>query len=140
MNYAQLKEFFETLTPNIRSKDFEIIYDKNIHFKDPFNDVIGVHAVYEIFSHMYRNLNEPKFVLNEYVQKENVLYIHWQFNFMFKNEEKVQSFDGVSRLVLNEQEKIIEHIDYWDAAEHMYGKLPLIGSILRYIKRKIVRS
>ena len=140
MNYALLKEFFETLTPNTLLKDFEKIYAKNVHFKDPFNDVVGIDAVYEVFSHMYRNLNEPKFVLNEYVQKENVLYIHWQFIFMFKNENKVHSFDGVSRLVLNEQGKIIEHIDYWDSAEHMYGKLPLIGSILRYIKRKIVRS
>jgi len=140
MNHAALKEFFETLAPNTRAKAFENIYDKNVHFKDPFNDVIGLDGVYKIFSHMYRNLNEPKFLLHEFVQKENVLYIHWQFHFMFKNETKAHSFDGLSRLVLNEEQKIIEHIDYWDAAEHMYGKLPLIGSILRYIKRKIVKS
>jgi hypothetical protein len=29
------------------------------------------------------------------------------------------------------------HQDHWDAGQHFYQKLPVIGAIIRFIKRKI---
>jgi len=29
------------------------------------------------------------------------------------------------------------HRDYWDAAEELYEHLPLVGSLLRWLKRRI---
>lgn len=109
-------------------------------FKDPFNVVEGVKEVHKIFAHMYRNLENPRFIITEYVDKEHIAYVKWDFIFSFKGEEKENRFEGVSRLTMNTEDKVISHIDFWDAAEHMYEKLPLIGSVLRFIKRKIVRS
>jgi hypothetical protein len=28
------------------------------------------------------------------------------------------------------------HRDYWDAAEELYEKLPLLGSLMRFLKRQ----
>ena len=28
------------------------------------------------------------------------------------------------------------HRDYWDAAEELYEKLPLVGSLMRWLKRQ----
>jgi hypothetical protein len=28
------------------------------------------------------------------------------------------------------------HRDYWDAAEELYEKLPLLGSLMRWLKRR----
>ena len=81
----------------------------------------------EYLSHMYQNLDNPRFVINEYMDKENVIYVKWDFLFAFKGKKDENSFEGVSRLVVNEQGKVISHIDYWDAAEHMYEKMPLVG-------------
>jgi steroid delta-isomerase len=134
-----VKSFFETLSEETSVEHFTELYDESVSFKDPFQDVRGVTAVHAVFEHMYRNLDDPRFIIREYLKKESIVYVKWEFLFAFKNEEKKQSFEGVSRLELNDAGKVKEHIDYWDAAEHMYEKMPLIGSILRYIKRKIVR-
>jgi hypothetical protein len=49
-------------------------------------------------------------------------------------------FEGVSRLKMNDEGRVIEHIDYWDAAEHLYAKMPIIGWLIGIIKRRIARS
>ena len=137
MTEEKITLFFENLTEETTIEQFKTIYDENISFKDPFNEVGGIKAVYSVFSHMYRNLDKPRFVITEYMEKENIIYVKWNFLFAFKGEKKESSFEGVSRLIVNEDDKVISHIDYWDAAEHIYEKVPLLGSLLRYIKRKI---
>jgi hypothetical protein len=39
-------------------------------------------------------------------------------------------------LVLDEAGRITLHRDYWDAAEELYEKLPLIGGLMRWLKRR----
>ena len=29
------------------------------------------------------------------------------------------------------------HRDYWDAAEELYEKLPLLGALMRWLKRRV---
>lgn len=140
MREEKITHFFETLHSKTPIENFRTIYDDKVTFKDPFNVVNGITSVYEIFAHMYQNLDNPRFVINEYVDKNNVAYVKWEFIFAFKGEKKENSFEGVSRLQINTEGKVVSHVDFWDAAEHMYEKMPLIGSVLRFIKRKIARS
>lgn len=140
MTKDKLTHFFETLHSGTSMDSFRSIYDDKVLFKDPFNSVEDIDSVYEIFVHMFQNLDNPRFVITEYIDKENIIYVKWDFNFAFKGQKDENSFEGVSRLVVNKQGKVISHIDYWDAAEHMYEKMPLVGSLLRFIKRKIAVS
>ena len=48
-----------------------------------------------------------------------------------------RSFDGMSEIMFNDQGLIMSHIDYWDAAEHVYEHVPLLSSIIRFVKRKL---
>ncbi|GIT99940.1 hypothetical protein TSL6_04470 [Sulfurovum sp. TSL6] len=140
MNQEKLSHFFETLNEGVDIESFGIIYDVDVVFKDPFNKVKGIRAVYEIFEHMYQALDKPRFIIKEYIDRGNVVYVKWDFIFTFKGEKNENRFEGVSRLQINNQGKVISHVDFWDAAEHMYEKMPVIGTILRLIKRKISRS
>lgn len=140
MTNEKISHFFESLNEDTSLEVFRTIYDDEVVFKDPFNEVKGSDAVYKIFAHMYRNLDKPRFVITEYMEKENIIYVKWDFLFAFKGKKKESSFEGVSRLVVNGDDKVISHIDYWDAAEHIYENIPLVGSLLRFIKRKIAIS
>jgi hypothetical protein len=39
-------------------------------------------------------------------------------------------------LEFNEQGLVSVHRDYWDAAEELYEKLPLLGALMRWLKRQ----
>ena len=139
MNTQTIKTFFETLNQETTLLAFAEIYARDVYFKDPFNQTHGVPAVYEIFQEMYMTLDTPRFEILECVDKGQVAYVKWRFIFYFKGKSEEQGFEGVSRLTVNAEDKIVSHIDYWDAAEQVYEKIPLIGSILRYLKRKIAK-
>lgn len=137
MNKETITHFFETLHQGASVESFSTLYDDTIVFKDPFNEVSGIKAVYGIFEHMYNTLNHPRFIIQEYVEHQNVAYVKWDFIFAFKGEKEEINFEGVSRLEMNADGKIITHIDFWDSAEHIYEKMPLLGTVLRFVKKKI---
>ena len=140
MNKETLTQFFETLNREVSIEEFHTIYDDAVVFKDPFNEVKGIRAVYTIFEHMYKTLDDPRFIINEYIEIQDIAYVNWDFIFTFKNTKNEISFEGVSRIQMNAEGKIILHVDFWDAAEHIYEKMPILGSVLRFIKHKIVRN
>ena len=103
-------------------------------FKDPFNDVTGIEQINKVFHHMFEVLDTPKFIIYEAVLESDVAYIKW--NFTGVSNAKQLKLVGLSRVVFNDRGLVSEHVDYWDASEQFYMKLPVIGSILRFIRNK----
>ena len=44
---------------------------------------------------------------------------------------------GASHLRFATDGRIALHRDYWDAAEELYEKLPLLGALMRWLKRRV---
>ena len=43
----------------------------------------------------------------------------------------LQTIEGMSDITLNEEGRILSHLDYWDSLNGLYVKLPFIGLIYR---------
>ena len=113
-------------------------YAPQTQFKDPFNEVQGLDAVQRIFAHMFTALHEPRFVVTTRVVQGQQCFLTWEFLFRFKSfqQDTQQTVRGASHLVLDEQGLITLHRDYWDAAEEMYEKFPLVGGLMRWLKKR----
>ena len=129
--------YFETLTP-ISVAALETYYDPQARFKDPFNQVQGVAAIRHIFEHMFVALDAPRFIITGQVAQGRQCFMTWEFRFRFKRflRGTEQTILGTSHLVFSEQGLITLHRDYWDAAEELYEKLPVVGSLMRWLKRR----
>ncbi len=134
---GRLVVFFETLTQTSVA-DLPLIYAPDARFKDPFNDVKGCAAISAIFSHMFVALEAPRFVVIERIIQGGQCFLTWEFRFRFKNYKQTteQVILGASHIVFNEQGLVSLHRDYWDAAEELYEKLPIVGSVMRWLKRR----
>jgi len=128
---------FETLDPK-HIDTLEALYAPDARFKDPFNDVCGWPAIAAIFRHMDVSLVQPRFVITERIVDGRQCFLTWEFHFAFKRFSAGQSqcIHGGSHLVLDEAGRITLHRDYWDAAEELYEKLPVIGGLMRWLKRR----
>jgi len=135
MNRSTITHFFESIHPETPLSEYENVYNQNAFFKDPFHAVEGVEKIYTIFQNMYETLENPHFKILETAQNEKHLYVVWEFH--FKRSGKADSFEGMSQLRIGEHGKITSHIDFWDAGEHVYAKLPLLGTLIRYVKNRI---
>jgi len=129
--------FFETLTPQSIER-FSQFYTEDAYFKDPFNEVRGVPAIQRIFQHMYQTLDEPHFVVTARMVEGEQVFLSWDFHFRFRNfkTSELQTIRGATHLRLAHDGRIRSHRDYWDAAEELYEKLPLVGALMRWLKRR----
>jgi steroid delta-isomerase len=127
---------FEQLTPADLPR-LDEFYAPDACFKDPFNEVTGVPAIVAVFDHMYRSLHEPRFVVHEAVQQEDQVFVTWDFLFRFRRfSDEPQRVRGASHLRFAADGRIALHRDYWDVAEELYEKLPAVGALMRWLKRR----
>ncbi len=129
-------DFFEHLKPG-DLPHLGRFYAADTRFKDPFNEVVGIEAVTGIFRHMFDSLDEPRFVVRDVVVQGDQAFLAWDFRFRMRRFDRAeQCIRGGSHLLLAEDGRIREHRDYWDAAEELYEKLPLVGALMRCLKRR----
>ena len=134
---CRIVELFENLSPQ-RLPELSALYTDSARFKDPFNEVCGVIPIQQIFEHMYVALDQPRFVVTGRVVQGQQCFLTWDFLFAFKNYHRgeTQTVRGASHLVLDPQGLIVLHRDYWDAAEELYEKLPVVGALMRWLRRR----
>lgn len=134
---ARVATLFETLTPADVARLGEF-YAGDARFKDPFNEVQGVPAIQQVFEHMYRALESPRFVVRDVVAEGDQAFVSWEFRFRFRRFDRrtEQCVRGGTHLVFAADGRIALHRDYWDAAEELYEKLPGVGALMRWLKRR----
>ncbi len=132
--------FFETLSPQ-SLEQLAMLYTADAYFKDPFNEVNGVAEIQRIFRHMYVALDTPHFVVTGRVVDGDHCFLTWEFRFKFRrlSTQVNQVVRGVSHLQLTPEGRIHTHRDYWDAAEELYEKLPVLKHLMLWFKRQINR-
>jgi hypothetical protein len=133
----QVVDFFEKLSPESLVQ-IDQIYAPHARFKDPFNEVQGLPAIEAIFRHMYVALEAPHFVVTQQIVQGTHCMLTWEFRFRFKRFKQAedQVILGATHLEFSDAGKILLHRDYWDAAEELYEKLPLVGSLMRWLKNR----
>ena len=132
----RIQQFFETLAPADLQRLADI-YTADAHFKDPFNQVQGVAAIRHIFEHMFVSLDNPRFVIRDTLVQGDQCFLSWDFSFRMKRfNREVQIIRGGSHLKLAADGRIHDHRDYWDVAEELYEKLPVLGALMRWLKRQ----
>ena len=134
---TRLAAYFETLNPRSVAEVAKY-YASDARFKDPFNDVRGTAAISGIFEHMFETLEQPRFVVTKQVVQGAHCFMTWEFRFGFKRfkQGQPQVILGATHLEFSDQGLVTLHRDYWDAAEELYEKLPLLGGLMRWLKRK----
>jgi predicted ester cyclase len=107
----------------------------DVHFKDPFNDVNGVEAMRRVLGHMFENVRDIRFTVSHMATDGNVCFMSWRFDGQLR--DRAWSFNGTSVVSFNADGRVIEHIDHWDAAGDFYEHLPVIGHLLRFVRRRL---
>lgn len=133
----RLVGYFEQLSPQSVAQ-LGALYGAQARFVDPFNDVVGLSAIEGIFTHMFVALDAPRFVITTRIVQGQQCFLTWDFHFRFKSVHKdtPQCIRGGSHIVFSEQGLVALHRDYWDAAAELYEKLPVIGALMRWLKKR----
>ena len=137
MTIDELIDFYHGLAPESIAR-FPESYSADAYFKDPFNEVRGVAAIQHIFTHMFVALDSPRFVVTNQMTQGAQCFLTWEFRFAFRNFKKGQEqvILGSTHLVFSNEGLVTLHRDYWDAAQELYEKLPVVSSLMRWLRKR----
>jgi steroid delta-isomerase len=129
--------WYETLCPQTLERIPEL-YAADARFKDPFNEVAGCAAIERVFAHMFETTEAPRFRIVARVAGEREAFVSWMFGFRaLRREFEIR---GATHLLFDAHGKVVVHRDYWDAAEELYAKLPVLGALVRLLGRRFTAA
>ncbi|MFC4352717.1 nuclear transport factor 2 family protein [Fodinicurvata halophila] len=127
--------FFESLSPDTLPELSQHVTD-DVHFRDPFNDFTGRPRMERAFRHMFKLLDEVRFEVLDVAHSDTAAYLRWTMVYRRKQGPE-RRIEGMSEIALSEDGRVSAHIDHWDAAGQLYERLPVIGGILRSLRRRL---
>ncbi len=133
----RLVQFYEGMREETVAAELAQVYAVDATFKDPFNEVRGLAMIAAIFTHMYQQVEAPRFAVLTRIEQGSDAFLTWEFTFrMQRLGEGEQVIRGATHIRFDRRGRVAMHRDYWDVAEELYEKLPLLGSLMRWLKRR----
>lgn len=124
----------DTINQGILNK----LYSEDAVFIDPFHRIEGREALERYFQRLYRNVNSIEFQYGEAVSEGDRIFMEWQMVLSHPRLRKGQPVivEGATRFQLRDG-LVCVHRDYLDTAQMLYENLPVLGSIVRSIKKRM---
>ncbi len=111
------------------------LYDPNVKFEDPMHKVEGRAALLEYFKKLNAQLIYADFEFGTPIYNDNAAAISWTMTMALKKPKQVILIPGISHITFDTL--ILTQRDYFDVGASLYEKLPIMGPLLRWIKRKV---
>lgn len=107
---------------------------EDVRFCDPFNDLRGIEPLRRLLAHTRRQVPGARFEVLDRAWSEPSAYLKWRMRARVKviGDWRVE---GMSEVRFDPDGRVAEHLDHWDAACQFYGRLPLLGPLLRWLGR-----
>ncbi len=139
MNAAIIEQFCDTYQELSKNNFHELakIYSKDVIFIDAVHEIQGLDALQNYFSKLYENISFCQFEIEQTIVQQEQASIIWTMTFAHKKLKSGQSIsvNGCSHLKF--AEKIYYHRDYLDMGQMIYEHLPLFGSAVKFIKKRV---
>jgi steroid Delta-isomerase len=133
---AAVAAYFEALAPGTLAQ-LGSVYADDARFIDPFNDVTGLPGIRAVFAHMFATLDAPRFEVIESLTEGDQCVLTWNFAFRSKGQEKERVIHGASHLRFAADGRVAWHRDYWDPAREVYEGVPVLGAVMRWLRRRL---
>lgn len=120
-------------------EELSSIYSECVVFIDPVAKHKGIKAVEDYFRGLLHNADHCTFNIHEkLVTSVDSYTITWTMSYTSSrlNKNKPIKVDGISLLKIQES-KIVYHRDYYDLGQMVYEHVPLIGWLIKKIKRRM---
>ena len=114
------------------------LYSDDILFSDPLHERHGLIDVRRYFAELYANVSDLRFdfyAFDEVRQGEG--YLCWTMSYSHPRlaRGRLIRVEGCSHLRWHD--KVYCHRDYFDAGSLLYEHLPLFGTLIRWLKRRL---
>ena len=117
-------------------EEWESFYNKQVKFVDPTQVKNGIDQFIKAQKGLIKRCDDIFLKSHSIAINKNVAFVEWTMGLKIKGLEFL--YDGATRLIFDEDGKVIEHRDYFDFCSGTFGNIPVIGSFFRWLYAKFV--
>jgi steroid Delta-isomerase len=133
---ARYGRFWSRLRPET-TRELLALARPDLVFRDPFNELRGAATVVAMLDHLFEQARDVRFTVTAAARSGAVAFYRWDFSCRLRRPAIELPIAGVSEVRFDEAGLVAAHIDHWDAAAQVYERLPLLGPVLRRIRRRL---
>jgi hypothetical protein len=128
---------------NTCTEKLSTVYTDDVSFTDPLHRIQGLEALKGYFDSLYENVTSCRFDFHDTRRQDDTAFVTWTMHLAHPRLAGGRPFrvEGCSRLVFaaDGSGRVAVHRDYFDAGELLYERLPLLGGVVRRLKRRLAR-
>ncbi len=135
----QLVELWERTYNESGKPDWSYLlpyYAEDIHFVDPVQEIHGIEEFRAMVERLARRTKDAHMKVLYVLLNGNTAFVEWVLTINFRNTRKVPMY-GLSRLILNDEGKIVDQHDLYDLWGAIWTNIPLIGKLYRAFMKRV---
>ncbi len=136
----RFRAFFSDFSPSKIGQLVEQTYAEDAWFNDTLKTVEGLTELRRYLTHSAEAVDACKVEVDEICSNgAGDYYARWRMMIQFKRFKRGQRTHsiGMSHLRFNAQGKVVLHQDYWDSSQGLFEHVPVLGWMIRAIKRRV---
>ena len=132
-------KFLESIGTPGSAKAASELYSENIHFSDALILTKDKQVIVKHFSDLEAAGNQVKVTMHQKLISGNDIFLVWSMEARFTpiRREMISDSLGVTHLRFDEAGKVILHQDFWDSTEGFFRHIPVLGSVVNSVKRRV---
>lgn len=133
-------EFFSSFAPDRIEHLLEKTYTTDVYFNDTLKAIRGSKDLAHYLKESAAAVEDCRVQVLDHSRTEAGEYlVRWKMKIRFKKLRRgVDTWTvGVSHLRFSDDGRVVYHQDYWNAADGLYEHIPLLGGMIRAIKRRL---
>lgn len=137
-NKEKIQFFFDKLSKDNMSL-VEEFYHPQVDFTDPVGHIKGSEKIKAYYGNMYQNVKSINFKFNNFYEAGDTVVAIWTMTLETEqlNGGSPFSVDGNSVIKFDDSGKAIYHRDYFDMGAFIYERLPVVGFVIKKIRKRL---
>jgi len=111
-------------------------YSEDVVFEDPTQKKKGLKAYLDAQEGLLRRCDDVLLKPLAIACDGNTAFVEWEMGLKIKGIEFI--YPGATRLLLNDDGKIVDHRDYFDFVGPTFEPVPVIGGFVRWLYKRFV--
>ena len=91
-----------------------------------------------VYENLFQQLANVAVAVTDAHGDERTGFLLWTMTYQLRGRQRI--ITGTSHLQFAADGRVMMERDFWDASGPVYGEVPLLGWVLRHIKRRVSRQ
>ena len=136
---ARFTAFLSDLSTTTVKSSIRTVYAPALFFNDTLKTIRDVDTLEKYFLASDDSMASYGLKVEQIVSTPEGVFVRWRMDIVFRKFHKgeLESSIGITHVRFNKDGLVVYHQDYWDSGSNFYEKLPVLGSLIRAVKRRL---